>query len=84
MLLERFLFVFAITIPFDIRDMEIDIKEGLKTIPVIMGKKKAMMIANILLVLFTMICLVALQKHDFNLAECCICIKRSKHILFYK
>jgi 4-hydroxybenzoate polyprenyltransferase len=57
MLLERFLFVFAITIPFDIRDMEIDIKEQLKTIPVVMGTKRSLIIANSLLVVFTIICL---------------------------
>ncbi len=57
-LVERFLFVFAITIPFDIRDMEVDAKENLKTIPVIMGKKKAFIIANGLLFLFTILCWV--------------------------
>jgi len=57
-LLERFLFVFAITIPFDIRDMEVDAKMNLKTIPAVVGKKRAMIISNILLVLFLMICLV--------------------------
>ena len=39
MFIERFLFVFAITIPFDIRDMRVDAKENLKTIPILIGKK---------------------------------------------
>lgn len=35
MLVERFFFVFAITIPFDIRDIEADKQAGLKTIPLL-------------------------------------------------
>lgn len=58
MLAERFLFIFAITIPFDIRDMKADAKEGLKTIPLLMGKTSALIIANILLLLFVLICVV--------------------------
>lgn len=45
MLLERFLFVFAITIPFDIRDMEADKQSNLKTIPLHLGKGKALAIS---------------------------------------
>ncbi len=58
MLAERFLFVFAITIPFDIRDMEADTTEGLKTIPLLIGKKKALQLSNMVLLLFSCICLV--------------------------
>jgi 4-hydroxybenzoate polyprenyltransferase len=49
---ERFLFVFAITVPFDIRDIESDIKAGLKTLPIIVGEKRAIKFANLSLVLF--------------------------------
>ena len=52
MLAERFLFVFAITIPFDIRDMKADARQGLKTIPLLIGKSAALIIANIVLLLF--------------------------------
>lgn len=38
---ERFLFVFALTIPFDIRDMAYDRIKLTKTIPVIFGEKRA-------------------------------------------
>lgn len=41
LLLERFIFFFCITIPFDIRDIEYDRDEGLKTIPLLIGTKKA-------------------------------------------
>lgn len=43
-LLSRFLFVFAITIPFDIRDLRYDASK-IKTIPLFFGDKKAKLIA---------------------------------------
>lgn len=49
LIMERFLFVFAITIPFDIKDMEVDKKAGLKTIPLLIGKKKSIQLALLLL-----------------------------------
>ncbi len=58
MLIERFLFVFAITIPFDIRDMAADKKEGLQTIPLMIGKNRAILVANVVLALFTIVCIV--------------------------
>lgn len=57
MIVERFLFVFAITIPFDIRDIMDDKQVGLKTIPVIIGVKKSLLIANSLVILFIIICI---------------------------
>lgn len=57
-LAERFLFVFAITIPFDIRDMQADKQEGLMTIPILIGKRNALLLSNILLFLFTLVCLL--------------------------
>lgn len=65
MLVERFLFVFAVTIPFDIRDMQADTRQGLKTIPLLIGKKKAMMLANMALALFMTVCI--LHYNSFNL-----------------
>ena len=57
---KRFLFICAITIPFDIRDLFQDKLYSLKTIPVILGEKKAWIFCQallgaylILLVLFT-------------------------------
>ena len=44
-LVSRFLFVFAITIPFDIRDLKYDIA-NVNTIPLFFGQKKAKWIAN--------------------------------------
>ncbi|MBL7922208.1 MAG: UbiA family prenyltransferase [Bacteroidia bacterium] len=56
MLIERFIFVFAITIPFDIRDMKSDEQTGLQTIPLIIGEKKALLVGNVYMVLFLVVC----------------------------
>ncbi len=41
MFLERVLFVFSLTIPFDIRDIDVDIQTNVKTIPLSIGVQKA-------------------------------------------
>lgn len=43
---ERFTFIFAIAIPFDIRDMEADAISALKTIPVVFGENTALKISK--------------------------------------
>lgn len=48
-LLQQFLFILAITIPFDIRDIDFDVKQNIKTFPILLGKKKAIIFAVILL-----------------------------------
>jgi len=45
--IERFAFILAIAIPFDIRDMEIDKRSGINTIPIALGAVKAFQISNI-------------------------------------
>lgn len=55
LLTERILFVFSITIPFDIRDMESDRLAGLKTIPLAFGIKRSMQLADLALLLFMLI-----------------------------
>ncbi len=62
--MERFFFIFAITIPFDIRDMGADSRAGLKTIPLVIGESKALIIANISLLLFLMLCIFHYQNTD--------------------
>ena len=56
--IERFLFLFAITIPFDIRDMEDDIKDGIKTIPILKGKENSIQYSTLALVLFVIVSLI--------------------------
>jgi 4-hydroxybenzoate polyprenyltransferase len=55
--LTRFLFVVAITIPFDSRDVEMDRKRGLKTIPLVFGVKRSYQIAAGILVVTCFLCL---------------------------
>lgn len=57
MLIERFVFVFAITIPFDIRDMEADRAAGTKTIPLLLGEKRSMLISYTCILIFLAISL---------------------------
>ena len=49
---KRFLFICAITIPFDIRDLFQDKLYELKTIPVMLGEKKAWIFCQLLLGLY--------------------------------
>src|SRR5690606_34051482 len=44
-----FLFVVAVTIPFDVRDIYQDRYYGLKTIPVLFGERKALVLSSVLL-----------------------------------
>jgi 4-hydroxybenzoate polyprenyltransferase len=48
---ERFTFIFAIAIPFDIRDMETDSLASIRTIPIVYGEKNALNISNVALLL---------------------------------
>lgn len=47
----RFTFIFAIAIPFDVRDMEADKLKFIKSIPVVFGEKTALKASNISLLL---------------------------------
>ena len=49
--LQQFLFVFALTLPFDIRDLEVDAKQ-LKTVPQLLGIQKTKSLGVGLLLLF--------------------------------
>ena len=46
---KRFLFIAALTVPFDIRDLFQDRQSGLKTVPVVWGEKKAYLVCQVLL-----------------------------------
>ena len=50
-LIARFLFVFAITIPFDIRDIKFDVLK-LKTIPILFGIEMSKKVALIMLYVY--------------------------------
>jgi len=52
MLSERFFFILAITIPFDIRDLEADGQQELKTIPMLLGEKNSLNLSYFFLIVF--------------------------------
>lgn len=55
---KRFLFIAAITVPFDIRDLFQDKLYALKTIPVMLGEKKAYLFCQFLLCLYLILLLL--------------------------
>jgi len=56
LLAERLLFIFVITLPFDIRDWEIDKHNEVKTIPALIGVAATIRLAIALLVVWLLIC----------------------------
>ena len=65
-LISRFLFVFAITIPFDIRDIKYD-QNNLKTIPIVFGVKKSIIISLVSLLISELIFVYLNIKHLLSL-----------------
>lgn len=63
-LLRRFLFIFAITLPFDIRDVEYDQENDVKTIPIMLGINKSKQLAILVLIIFIILALA--QRYFFN------------------
>ena len=61
---KRFLFVCAITVPFDIRDLFQDKKYELKTIPVVFGERKAYLFCQLLLVIYLLLLLMFTRSVD--------------------
>jgi len=57
MLAERFVFILAITIPFDIRDMDADRIARTKTIPLLLGEKRSLIMSYASVLLFLAISL---------------------------
>lgn len=55
MLAERFFFVLAIAIPFDVRDIEADKQAGLKTLPLLFNENRVFMISYVSLFIFMLI-----------------------------
>ncbi|MEO6328556.1 MAG: UbiA family prenyltransferase [Ginsengibacter sp.] len=54
----RFIFLFALCLVFDIRDMDIDTTENIRTIPVIIGVKKTYVVIYLLLGVFIFLTVV--------------------------
>ena len=64
LLLEQFLFIFAITLPFDVRDLRYDMESNIKTIPSTIGIKNTITLSHVLLIVF-----VTLKWIQFNFLE---------------
>ncbi|RYE33842.1 MAG: hypothetical protein EOP42_08005 [Sphingobacteriaceae bacterium] len=62
---KRWLFITAMAIPFDIRDLFQDRKLGLKTIPVVFGEKSAYLLCQLLLAGY-LILLFLFKNHGFD------------------
>jgi hypothetical protein len=63
--MERFFFIFAITIPFDIRDIEADKQAGLKTIPLLLNETKSLVISYLSLFSFLIVAFFHYQILDY-------------------
>lgn len=63
---KRFLFIAAITVPFDIRDLFQDRSNELKTIPVILGERKAYLFCMVLLLIYLVLLFLFTQSFDHN------------------
>ncbi len=58
---SRFLFIYAITIPFDIRDIKSDAENNVKTLPVKFGINKAKVVAILSLLMFSFLIYFRIQ-----------------------
>ena len=59
---KRFLFVMAITLPFDIRDVYQDRRFHLKTIPIFIGEKKSLILCQLLLLVYISFLLLFIEN----------------------
>lgn len=56
MLVERSLFIFAITLPFDVRDLKVDKHNKVNTLPAYLGVPTTLRLAFVLMILFVVLC----------------------------
>jgi 4-hydroxybenzoate polyprenyltransferase len=63
---ERALFIFAITIPFDIRDIQIDETSNLKTLPQVIGIRKSQFLALLLLSISALLTIVLISTDVYD------------------
>ena len=74
-LLERLSFLLAITIPFDIRDMDLDAHEGIVTIPIELGWKRSRQAAMFASLVLAAISILAWYLGLHSLEQCmALCI----------
>src|SRR5690554_6262214 len=56
--LARMVFIFAITLPFDIRDMRGDARAGIRTLPMVLGPARTRLVALALMLVFSALVLI--------------------------
>lgn len=64
--LERLFFIFAITLPFDIRDLEIDRANNVKTIPAALGIKRSKLLGLSTLILSAVFALFSYRLNAYS------------------
>ncbi len=67
--LAQFCFIFAITIPFDVRDMRYDTMKNIKTIPILLGVSRAKRLLYVILFFSLCLWLIALILVHVGLLE---------------
>ena len=66
MAMERVLFIFSITLPFDIRDLKVDTHGEVKTIPAVIGIKKTKQLGAVVLFLTFLISLFLFMGNFYS------------------
>jgi 4-hydroxybenzoate polyprenyltransferase len=66
MILERALFIFAITLPFDIRDLKVDSHSEVRTIPAVIGIEKTKLLGTVSLTLAFSLALINWFSAGYN------------------
>lgn len=79
---KRFMFIAAITIPFDIRDLFQDKLYALKTIPVMLGERKAMIFCQILLIGYLALLLLFSQSINADIIALTITLILTGWLIF--
>jgi len=79
---KRFLFICAITIPFDIRDLFQDKLYELKTIPVMLGEKKAWLVCQALLVFYLVLLILFTKELNLNVIGLALTIFLTGWLIF--
>jgi 4-hydroxybenzoate polyprenyltransferase len=79
---KRFLFICAITIPFDIRDLFQDKMYELKTIPVILGEKKAWIFCQAFLIIYLILLILFTKNIDLDVIGLTLTILLTGWLIF--
>lgn len=79
---KRFLFICAITVPFDIRDLFQDKLYELKTIPVILGEKKAWIFCQALLAIYLLLLVLFTQGINIDVVGLTLTVLLTGWLIF--